>query len=175
MTEIFLAYDSSDRERVRPVRDTLTAQGFDVHWDLEPPAGVEWERWVLRRLARCKCVLVLRSGASLLSNRMSHVEAIAKEHGKLIAVRLEPRGVLPGAGSDGLNLSGWSGDLDHPAWQELCRRIEARLKASLWVQRLMHDVEMDRTRWRAQYEMGGARCKALNEELAGERAERGAA
>jgi len=87
VTEIFLAYDSSDRERVRPVRDTLTAQGFDVHWDLEPPAGAEWERWVLRRLARCKCVLVLRSGASVLSNRMSHVEAMAKEHGKLIVVR----------------------------------------------------------------------------------------
>jgi chromosome segregation ATPase len=178
VTEIFLAYDSSDRERVRPVRDALAARGFDVHWDLEPPAGVEWETWVLRRLARCKCVVVLRSAASAHSNRISHVEAAAKEHGKLIAVRLEPRGlgaIQAGAATDGLNLAGWSGDPEHPGWQELCRRIETKLKASLWVQRLMHDVEMERARWRAQYDMSAARCKALNDELAGERIERGAA
>jgi uncharacterized coiled-coil protein SlyX len=163
---------------VRPVRDALAARGFDVHWDLEPPAGLEWETWVLRRLARCRCVVVLRSAASAHSNRMSHVEAVAKEHGKLIAVRLEPRSLgsmQPGMAADGLNLAGWSGDLDHPAWQELCRRIETRLKASLWVQRLIHDVEMERARWRAQYDMSAARCKALNDELAGERTERGAA
>jgi chromosome segregation ATPase len=179
VTAIFLAYDSSDRERVRPVRDTLTAQGFDVHWDPEPPAGVEWERWVLRRLAGCKCVVVLRSAASAHSNRMSHVEAVAKEHGKLIAVRLEPRGSwtgqTPAQPADGLSLAGWSGDLDHPGWQELSRRIETKLKASLWVRRLIHDAETERTRWRAQYESSAGRCKALNDELATERSERGAA
>ncbi len=180
MTEIFLAHDSSDRERVRPLRDALAAQGFQVRWDLEPPVGVEWERWVRRRLARCKCVVVLRSAASAHSNRMSHVEAVAKEHGKLILVRLEPRAswapqAQAQATADGLNLAGWSGDLDHPGWQELCRRIEGKLKASLWVQRLIHDVETERTRWRAQHEASAARCKSLNDELAHERSERGVA
>jgi hypothetical protein len=98
VTEIFLAYDSSDRSRARPVRDALTAQGFGVHWDQEAPAGVEWETWVRRRLAQCKCVVVLRSPASAHSNRMSHVAAAAAEHGKLIAVRLEPRGAWQSSG-----------------------------------------------------------------------------
>jgi predicted nucleic acid-binding Zn-ribbon protein len=178
VTEIFLAYDSSDRERVRPVRDALAAHGLDVQWDLEPPTGVEWETWVRRRLARCRCVVVLRSAASLHSNRMSHVAAVAREHGKLVMVRLE-RGALgqtpPGPGADSPSLADWSGEPEHPGWQELCRRIDTKLKASLWVQRLMHDVETERTRWRAQYETSAARCRSLNDELAAERSERGAA
>jgi chromosome segregation ATPase len=186
VTEIFLAYDSSDRSRARPVRDALTAQGFAVHWDQEAPAGVEWETWVRRRLAQCKCVVVLRSAASVQSNRMSHVAAAAEEHGKLIAVRLEPRGAwqpqgqlqgqaTAGTAAEGLDLANWRGDLDHHGWQELCRRIETMLRSSLWVQRLIHDAEAERARWRAQYEASAARCKALNDELAVERSERGTA
>jgi chromosome segregation ATPase len=190
VTEIFLAYDSSDRNRARPVRDALVAQGFDVHWDQEAPAGVDWETWVRKRLAQSKCVIVLRSAASIHSNRMSHVAAVAEEHSTLVVVRLEPRSAWlapgqsqgqgqgqgqAGAGTEGLDLANWRGDADHPGWQELCRRIEAKLKSSLWMQRLIHDVEAELARWRSQYETSAARCKALNEELAVERSERGAA
>jgi chromosome segregation ATPase len=189
VTEIFLAYDSGDRDRARPLRDALAAQGFDVHWEQEPPAGVEWETWVRRRLAQCRCVVVLRS-AAVHSNRMRHVVALAEEHGTLIVVRLEPRSVgqaqwqalghgqaqsQAGAADEGLDLASWSGDLSHPGWQELCRRIEAKLRASLWVQRLIHDLEAERARWRSQYETSAARCRALNDELARERSETGAA
>jgi chromosome segregation ATPase len=183
VTEIFLAYDDGDRSRARPVRDALIAQGFDVHWEQEAPAGVAWETWVRRRLAQCKCVVVLRSAASAHSNRMSHVAAVAEERGKLIVVRLE-RSIWQtlgqtqgqgGAGSDGLELASWSGDPEHAGWQELCRRIEGKLKSSLWVQRLLHDVEAERARWHAQYETSAARCRALNTELATERSERDAA
>ncbi len=178
VTEIFLAYDSGDRERVRPVRDALNARGFDVLWEQEAPADVAWEAWVQKRLARCKCVVVLRSAASAHSNRMTHLAAVAKERGKLIVVRLEPRStwqVQTGVGLDGLDLSNWNGSHDHPGWQELCRRIEGKLKTSLWVQRLMHESESDRTDWRARYETSAGRCKALNDELARERTERGLA
>ena len=78
-------------------------------------------------------------------------------------------------GAEGLDLANWSGDLDHPGWKELCRRIETKLRSSLWVQRLIHDVEAERARWRAQYETSAARCKALNDELAAARSERGTA
>ena len=32
MTDIFFSYSSADRERVRPIRDALAAQGFEVFW-----------------------------------------------------------------------------------------------------------------------------------------------
>jgi chromosome segregation ATPase len=149
VTEIFLSYDSSDRERVRLVRDALAARGFGVHWEQEAPAG---------------------TAASAHSNRVSLVAALARQHGKLIVVRLEV-----GTGTDGLNLADWTGDQDHPGWQELCRRIEAKLRSSLWVQRLIQEAETERTRWRVQYETSAGRCKSLNDELAAERSERGAA
>jgi hypothetical protein len=39
MTDIFFSYSSADRERVRPIRDALVAQGFEVFWDQVPPAS----------------------------------------------------------------------------------------------------------------------------------------
>ena len=33
MTDAFFSYSSKDRERVRPIRDALVAEGFDVFWD----------------------------------------------------------------------------------------------------------------------------------------------
>src|SRR5262249_4109029 len=103
-------------------------------------------------------------------------------HAKLITVQLERQGawqtagqIPAGAGSDGLELANWSGDLEHPSWQELCRRIETKLKSSLWVQHLLREGEMGRARWHAQYESSAGRCKALHAELSGERSERGAA
>jgi chromosome segregation ATPase len=124
---------------------------------------------------------------------MSHVAAVAEERGKLVAVRLErsiwqtlgqpggqglgqtPGQVAPSVGVEGLDLVNWSGDPEHSGWQELIRRIESKLKSSLWVQRLMHDVEAERARWHAQYETSAARCRTLNAEIATERSERDAA
>ena len=56
MTDIFFfSYSSKDRERVRPVRDALAAQGFDVFWDQEVPTGLDWDRWIRDHLNKSKC------------------------------------------------------------------------------------------------------------------------
>jgi hypothetical protein len=44
MTDIFLSYSSKDRERVRPVRDALASMDYKVFWDIETPAGANWDR-----------------------------------------------------------------------------------------------------------------------------------
>jgi hypothetical protein len=40
MTDIFFSYSSADRKRVRPIRDALAEQGFEVFWDQQVPAGM---------------------------------------------------------------------------------------------------------------------------------------
>jgi hypothetical protein len=45
MTDIFFSYSRADRERVRPIRDALVAQGFEVFWDQEVPTGLDWDTW----------------------------------------------------------------------------------------------------------------------------------
>ena len=46
MTDVFFSYSSKDRERVRPIRDALVAEGFDVFWDQEVPPGRNWDEWI---------------------------------------------------------------------------------------------------------------------------------
>jgi hypothetical protein len=61
VTDIFFSYSSADRERVRPVRDALVAQGFEVFWDQQVPAGVDWDTWIRQHLAKSKCAMVFWS------------------------------------------------------------------------------------------------------------------
>jgi hypothetical protein len=89
MTDIFFSYSSKDRERVRPVRDTLVAQGFDVFWDQTVPAGLDWDTWIRQHLNRAKCALVFWSVNSIASDNVRHEAMVAKQHGKLVPVMLD--------------------------------------------------------------------------------------
>jgi hypothetical protein len=63
MTDIFFSYSSHDRQRVRPVRDALVAQGFEVFWDQQVPAGTDWDTWIRQHLTKSKCATArFRSG-----------------------------------------------------------------------------------------------------------------
>ena len=68
MTDIFFSYSSKDRERVRPVRDALVAQGFEVFWDQQVPAGLDWDNWIRQHLKKCKCAMAFWSEASVSSS-----------------------------------------------------------------------------------------------------------
>jgi hypothetical protein len=114
MTDIFFSYSSKDREAVRPVRDALTSQGFDVFWDQGIPAGVDWDTWIRQHLAKAKCAIVFWSKSSVASDNVRHEATVAKEQGKLVAVLLEnlvtsdfPMGMWS---VQGANLSSFSGE-----------------------------------------------------------------
>ena len=49
MTDIFFSYSSADRERVRPIRNALAEQGFEVFWDQQVPTGMDWDTQCKRR------------------------------------------------------------------------------------------------------------------------------
>ena len=69
MTDIFFSYRSADRERVRPVRDAFASLGFEVFWDQQVPAGVDWDTWIRRHLAQSKCAIVFWSMNSVIVRR----------------------------------------------------------------------------------------------------------
>jgi hypothetical protein len=37
---------------VRPIRDALAAQGFEVFWDQQVPAGMDWDTWIRQHLIK---------------------------------------------------------------------------------------------------------------------------
>ena len=90
MTDIFFSYSSADRERVRPIRDALAEQGFEVFWDQQVPAGMDWDTWIRQHLTKSKCAMAFWSATSVSSDNVRHEAAVAKQQGKLISVLLEP-------------------------------------------------------------------------------------
>lgn len=171
MTDIFFSYSSKDRERVRPVRDALAAQGFDVFWDQQVPAGVDWDAWIRGHLNRSKCAIVFWSANSVASDNVRHEATVAKQAGKLIPVLIEelradqfPMGLYS---VQGANLAGWSGAVEEPAWQKLQAELETKL-TPLWVAAKLHDAEAATLVERARREAAEGRIGALQSRLAKE-------
>ena len=90
LTDIFFSYSSKDRDRVEAAHKALTERGFDVFWDLQVPAGIDWDRWIHARLEQSRCVIVFWTANAAASRNVRHEVAIAAEDGKLLQVMLEP-------------------------------------------------------------------------------------
>ena len=169
MTDIFFSYSSKDRERVRPVREALAGQGFDVFWDQQVPAGVDWDTWIRDHLNRSRCAIVFWSETSVASDNVRHEATIARQQGKLVPALIEalsaekfPMGLYS---VQGVNLTAWSGAKSDPEWQKLQSEVEERLMP-LWVTAKLHSVEADTRDERARRERAEARARALQEQLA---------
>jgi hypothetical protein len=146
MTDIFFSYSSADRERVRPIRDALIAQGFEVFWDQQVPAGTDWDTWIRQHLAKSKCAVAFWSAASVSSDNVRHEATVAKQQGKLISVLLEPLTAeqfpMGLYAQQAANLSGWSGDYRHDEWRKFRREFETKLTPP-WVRRQIDEIEAE--------------------------------
>ena len=134
MTDIFLSYSSKDRERVRPLRDALTAAGYEVFWDQETPAGVNWNKWIMEHLDRARLVVVAWSKSSVESDPVIHEATIARDYGKLVPCLLDPlttREFPIGFYMDqAAVLAGWAGQTAHKGYVDLIQAVRARLGGS---------------------------------------------
>ena len=88
MTDVFFSYSSKDRERVRPIRDALVAEGFDVFWDREAPPGRNRNEWTRQNAA--PCVVVFWSAHSAMQFGVAREAIAAETAGKLVSVLLDP-------------------------------------------------------------------------------------
>src|SRR5262245_37795507 len=171
MTDVFFSYSSTDRERVRPIRDALVAQGFEVFWDQQVPAGMDWDTWIRQHLTKSKCAMVFWSAASVLSDNVRHEAMVAKQQGKLISVLLEPLTVdqfpMGLYAQQAANLSGWNGDQGHDEWRKFRREFEAKL-TPLWVRRQIDELEAELVGERARREGAERRDKVLQAQIAKE-------
>ena len=73
MTDIF-SYSSTDRERVRPIRDALVAQGFELFWDQQVPDGKD--SWIRQHLTKSKCAMAFWSATRVSSDNVRHEVAV---------------------------------------------------------------------------------------------------
>jgi hypothetical protein len=171
VTDIFFSYSSVDRERVRPIRDALVAQGFEVFWDQEVPTGLDWDSWIRQHLTRSKCAMAFWSAASVGSDNVRHEAVVAKQQGKLISVLLEPLTAqqfpMGLYAQQAANLANWNGDQNHDEWRKFRREYEAKLTPA-WVRRQVDELEAELVGERARREGAERRDRILQAQIAKE-------
>jgi TPR repeat protein len=134
MTDIFLSYSSKDREQVRPLRDALAAMGYDVFWDVETPAGENWDQWIRKHIAKSKAVIVFWTKNSAASVNVQHECAIARDDNKLIPTQLEvmkaidfPMGFYT---TQAAAVYDWDGKANHAGYAQLIRAVRQRFEGN---------------------------------------------
>jgi hypothetical protein len=134
MTDIFISYSSRDRDKVRRVRDALAKLRFNVFWDQDTPAGVNWDELARKHLGKAKVVIVFWSRAAAASPNVQHEAAIAVEGNKLIPVQIEPmRSIDFPMGFYTIQapkLHDWTGADSHAGYASMIRAVRAMMAAT---------------------------------------------
>lgn len=65
MTDVFVSYKKTDRDRVRPLVDHLRAAGLEVWWDEGIAPSMSWRAEIARQLSAAKCVVAVWTEASV--------------------------------------------------------------------------------------------------------------
>jgi hypothetical protein len=143
VTDIFFFYSAKDRERVRPIYEALTAVGFDIFWDLQIPAGKDWDTLIKEQLAEARSAIVFWSLASIASDNVRHEATVAKQQSKLVPVLLDPLRVeqfpMGLFNTQAARLHEWSGNDDDPEWKKLLFEIENKAMPA-WAGRRMENL-----------------------------------
>ena len=176
MTDIFFSYSSKDRDRVEAAHKALTERGFDVFWDLQVPAGIDWDRWIHAQLDQSRCVIVFWTANSAASDNVRHEVVIAREQGKLLQVLLEPlatRDLPMGALADqAAKLMKWCGDATDPEWAKLIAAVEEKATPR-WLRQKVHGLEIALKGERQRVSEADTKARTLEEAHAREVAAQG--
>jgi hypothetical protein len=89
MSDIFLSYASEDLSRVRPLIAALERYGWSVWWDRTIPPGKRFHRVIDEALEATKCVIVLWSKASVVSDWVDAEAAEGARRGILVPVVID--------------------------------------------------------------------------------------
>jgi formylglycine-generating enzyme required for sulfatase activity len=130
MADIFLSYDSQDRDRVRSLVDAFERQGWSVWWDRRIPPGQTWHQAIQTALDAAKCVVVVWSQHSIKSDWVIVEAEEGKSRGLLIPVLLDDvRLPLSFRLIQAARLVDWQGAATHPEWMFLLDTIKTIIGA----------------------------------------------
>lgn len=124
MADVFLSYTEKDREAVRRLVEALEAVGWSVWWDRRIPAGQTWRNVLERELQQMRCMIVIWSADSVLSEWVCEEAAEGRRLGHLVPVAIAR--VRPPAGFreiQAADLVDWDGSRDHVGLKRLIEDI----------------------------------------------------
>ena len=89
MSDIFISYSSKDRAKANEIADALKRQGWSVWWDRYIPPGNSFDEIIEKELDSARCVIVLWSRASVLSDWVKAEAAEGARRKILVPVLIE--------------------------------------------------------------------------------------
>src|SRR5215813_1705769 len=89
MGDIFLSYARADRAAAAHLVEELERHGWSVWWDRDIIAGTNFDQAIEKELEAARCVIVLWSAASVLSDWVRAEAAEAARRQALIPVLIE--------------------------------------------------------------------------------------
>ena len=126
MADIFISYTRSDRSKAEQLARALEAQGWSVWWDRKIPAGRTFDRVIEEELKACKCVVVLWSKKSVVSDWVREEAGKGKNRSILMPVLLEKVEIPIGFGRiQASDLSAWNGEANASVFISLVNDIKA--------------------------------------------------
>jgi len=85
MADIFISYSQKDRPWVKCLVDALSAEGYEVWWDLEIRAGESFDELIESTLEKVSCVVGVWSKNSVKSEWVRAESAWAKDRGLFVS------------------------------------------------------------------------------------------
>lgn len=126
MADIFISYKRDDLATAQRIVRGLRARGLSVWWDQDIPPAAPWEATIEHELESATVVIVAWSRASAASDNVKAEARRARNQGKLIQVFVEPCDPPLFFGEhQGLDLGGWSGDIQDGRFETLLAAAHA--------------------------------------------------
>ena len=90
MSDVFVSYSSQDRARVVPLVQALERRGWTVWWDRKIDAGTAFDREIEAAIDEAKCIVVVWSESSVLSDWVRSEASEGLNRGILAPVAIDP-------------------------------------------------------------------------------------
>jgi hypothetical protein len=128
MDEIFISYKSSDKARVKVLVEALEREGWSVWWDREIPPGKAFDQVIEEALNAAKCVIVVWSKGSVVSDWVKTEASEGARRGVLVPVLIDDVKIpLEFRRIQAAWLVDWQGTLPHPGFEQLTEAVAAIL------------------------------------------------
>ncbi len=129
MADVFISYASEDRDRVRPLAETLQKRGLDVWWDRALAAGDDYAGVIARELDAAKAVIVVWSRVSVESPWVRDEAARARDTSRLVPALFDKVQIPLGFGAiQAEDFTAWNGAASAPQIELLEESLRARIE-----------------------------------------------
>jgi adenylate cyclase len=124
MSDVFISYARSTAKQAQALGEALRALGYSVWRDDDLPSHRTYSDVIEQQLASAKAVVVIWSTEAVKSQWVRSEADRARSDDKLVQVAVDgARLPMPFDQIQCVDLSGWVGEGDHPAWSKVVASV----------------------------------------------------